>query len=445
MRHRHRNKSSYAVGGGVVTDGIDLFISDGAILIQGDRITAVGGTRDIRAKLLESSAESVGDEFIDVHGRLIVPGLLNPHQHLYSFLATGLGPVGPEDSFTQQLENLWWRLDKVHDEESVYYSALAGAVDSVKHGVTTIFDHHASMGWVLGSLATVAKAFETLGIKGVLCYETSDRMGRDQINTHIDENLSFWESHRGSETLQASFGLHANFTLSDESLKEIARVKPDELPIHIHCGEDSSDLDYCRELGYQGPVHRLEKFGLLDDRSVLAHAIHLSEQDYRILKEIHPIVVSNPESNAKNQVGRMDRGRISEYVLGTDGMSGDILKTLRSHYLLGEGRKESLEKLREAVFSTKAKVQQKYFPDAGTFGTGAKADIAVLDYTPLTPITLENLMGHLIFGAKGGKVFMTVSDGVIIYRDGVMTSIDEESLVRKAQKTAERLHRRYYG
>ena len=432
---------TYAIGGGVVTDGLELFIADGAILIRDGVIVEVGHTRHIKRKARQSGIE----EFIDVHGRIIMPGFLNSHHHLYSSLATGLGPVGPADSFTQQLENLWWRLDRVHDKESVFYSAMTGVVDSVKHGVTTIFDHHASMGWVEGSLQTVAQAFEAVGIKGVLCYETSDRMGAAHTDTHIDENLSFWADHRQSETLRGSFGLHANFTLSEKSLEEIATRKEEGIPIHIHCGEDRVDLEYCRQLGYEGPVHRLSEHGLLDDRSILAHAVHLSETDYRILKEIRPIVVSNPESNANNQVGKMDRRRIAEYVLGTDGMSGDFLQTARSHFLLGQGRKQSLKDLGEVFFSIKLKTQQKYFPDTGDLSPGARADIAVLDYVPLAPVSPENFVGHLLFGAKGGRVFITVSDGVIIYRDGRITTIDETDLVREARIAAEGLHRRYHG
>ncbi len=426
----------------MVTDGRELFLEDGAILVRDCLISAVGSTAEIRRQMKSSGSN---EEFIDVRGRIILPGLLNPHHHLYSSLATGLEPVGSADSFTDQLESLWWRLDRAHDRDSVYYSAMAGIVDSIKHGVTTIFDHHASMGWAAGSLETIAEAFDILGIKGVLCYETSDRMEAAQTAVHVEENLSFWASHRESTTLRACFGLHANFTLSEESLETIANTKPPELPIHIHCGEDRADLEYCRELGYKGPVHRLSEHGLLDNRSILAHAVHLSERDHKLLEEIHPIVVSNPESNANNQVGSMDRRRIGKYVLGTDGMSGDLLQTLRSQFLLGKGRKESFEDLRKVFFSDKLEAQQKYFPNTGALAPGARADIAVLDYIPLTPISQGNLMGHLLFGAKTGKAFMTISDGVIIFRDGMITIIDENDLVREARDTARQLHRRYYG
>ncbi|HUV06866.1 MAG TPA: amidohydrolase family protein [Spirochaetia bacterium] len=426
----------FVLGGGVVTDGIEVFFENGALRIEGDRIREIGDTEELRGR---------SDRFIDVKGRMILPGFLNPHQHLYSSLARGLRPVGKTDSFTQQLRNLWWRLDSVLDEESVYYSAILGIIDAVKHGVTMIFDHHASMSFVRGSLAVIKRAFDTAGIKGLLCFETSDRSGEAKVQSHIEENVSFWEMQRSSPNVQGMFGLHANFTLSEDTLRKIEKDKPGDMPIHIHCGEDTTDLYHCMRLGYRGPVDRLHRFSLLDSHSILAHAVHLSPEDYRILHEIDPIVVSNPESNANNQVGRMDREKIERYLLGTDGMSADPLKTLRSHYLLGRGRKESLQELKEVFFDLKSALQQRFFPETGLLTPGRLADITVLDYAPIAPVSLENILPHLLFGAEDGRAFMTVSNGTILYSDGRILFADEDDLKREARIVARSLQERYYG
>jgi putative selenium metabolism protein SsnA len=428
--------SRYIVGNGVVTDGMEVFFERGAILIAGDRIEEIGDVEEIRGR---------GDHFIDVKGRLILPGFLNPHQHLYSTLATGLSPVGEAGSFTRLLESLWWRLDSVLDEEAVYTSALIGIIESIKHGATMIFDHHASMSYVRGSLSAIEKAFDLAGIKGTLCFETSDRPGEEAAALHIEENLDFWEKHRESPALLGLLGLHANFTLSDNTLKRIRSVKPENLPIHIHCGEDRADFDFCTDLGYRGPVDRLERFDLLDSHSILAHAIHLSSEDLRIIEEIDPLVVTNPESNANNQVGAMNRERITRYLLGTDGMSPDLVKTLRSHYLLGRGRKESLEELGNAFFRHKAACQQRFFPETGLLLPGRMADIAVLDYIPLTPVSPATTLAHLLFGAESGRAYMTISNGNILYRDGKILFADEERIIQEAKAVARSLHERYYG
>ena len=418
----------FVIGHGIVTDGIELFIEDGAILIEGEKIAAIGPTAELRGR---------GDKFYDLGGRLVLPGLVNFHHHLYSALATGISPAGPTDTFVQILENLWWRLDRALDDETIYYSAVHGIMDSVAHGVTTIFDHHASMGFIRGSLEIIEKAFREAGINGLLCFEISDRAGRETLKDQIEENVNFWEIHRDNPNVKGIMGLHANFTLSEETLREIARSKPEEMGIHIHCGEDRHDFDFCRKLGYSGPVDRLNAFGLLNDRTILAHAIHLSERDYRLIDEKKPIVVSNPESNANNQVGKMDRDRIREFVLGTDGMSGDMVQTLRSMYLLGKGHNEDFEALRKLFFETSRKILSRFFPNRGGLEVGNYADIAVLDYVPVTPISLENLMGHLIFGAKNAKAHMAIANGRIVYHNGKFAFVDAEKVrpgIRRAAK-----------
>ncbi|RKY58771.1 MAG: hypothetical protein DRP96_07990, partial [Candidatus Neomarinimicrobiota bacterium] len=145
-----------------ITDGHSFLIEDGAIKMENGKFTFIGKSSELP---VDSS------ETIDLHGRLVLPGLLNPHHHLYSALATGLAPIGATNNFTQILENLWWHLDKTLDEESVYYSAINGLIQSVRYGVTTVFDHHASMNAVKGSLAIIEKAFRGIGVKGLLCYE----------------------------------------------------------------------------------------------------------------------------------------------------------------------------------------------------------------------------------------------------------------------------------
>lgn len=421
---------------GVITDGINVFLEDGAIIVKDGRIEKIAPTFEIRS--------FIGNT-IDVKGRLVIPGLLNAHHHLYSTFAVGLSPVGDVNNFLNILENLWWRLDSVLDEESIYYSALLGVIDAVKHGTTMIFDHHASMNFVRGSLSIIEDVFKQAGIKGTLCFETSARTGEERVKEHIKENIEFYERHKSSETLKGMMGLHANLTLTEKTLRMLQEEKPKDMPVHIHCGEDQADLEYATSLGYKGVVHRLSEHGLLTKDSILAHAIYLTDEDYRLLNEIKPIVVTNPESNANNQVGKMDRKKIKEYVLGTDGMSSDMIATLRSLYLLGKGMKEDFKELKKVFFDHRYKIQKFFFPDTGEFKEGYMADITVLDYVPVTPINKDNIVGHLIFGVKEGRVFITISQGEIIYEDGRVTFVDEEEVLEKAKIIAKKLHERYYG
>lgn len=431
------------VAGGPVCDGESLCIDPGALLIENGRIAAVGPA----AEILDSARGRPGPppDVLDAGGRLILPGFLNPHHHLYSTLAVGLNPRGECADFTAILANLWWPLDAALEEDSIYLSALLGLIDSVRHGVTAVFDHHASMRCVRGSLDAVARAFALAGIKGLLCFECSDRMGRPALEEMIEENLDFAARHSGGGLLSGCFGLHANLTLSDETLSLIAARRPAELPVHAHCGEDRADLEHCRRLGYGGPVERLAAFGLVSRRAILAHAVHLSEADYRLLDEIGPWVVANPESNANNRVGRMPRDNIGRFLLGTDGMSGDLVAALRSDYLLASGEPAGPAATKEALFRHKAAALADTFPGSGALRPGMAADLAVLDYVPLTPLSADNLIGHLIFGAKNGRAWATISEGRLLYHDGKILFCDEAEAIREARGVALRLHGRYHG
>jgi len=380
-------------------------------------------------------------ETIDLHGRLVLPGLLNPHHHLYSALATGLAPIGPTTNFKLILENLWWHLDKTLDAESIYYSAIHGLIQSVKYGVTTVFDHHASMNAVSGSLQLIEKAFREIGVKGLLCYEISDRMGENRLAEQIEENIDFWKNHRNDAHIHGMLGLHANFTLSEKTMTRLQKEKPADMPIHIHCGEDRADYQYCIDHGYAGPVDRLNEFGLLSGESLLAHCIHLSEKDYELIREIQPVVISNPESNANNNVGVMDVAKIQKYVLGTDGMTGNVLGTMRSHFLQRSGK---IDNPPDIQFRYPAELVERFFPDAGTLAVGKRADLAITNYIPVTKITLDNLFYHLIFGVQGQPMYMTIADGIILYKDGIMQTINEPEVIKNVKNAVRKLHKNYY-
>lgn len=425
--------TNYTIGNGVVTDGDSLFYEKGAIRVKDGKIAAIGNTQDI------NTGEG---EYIDAAGRIIIPGLLNPHHHLYSRFAVGITPLGPTDRLSNILKNLWWPLDRKLDEETIYYSALSGVMDSVKYGITTIFDHHASSNYVRGSLNIIKKAFEEVGIKGGLAFEISDREGDNIFQQQLEENLLFYEKTLENPLFSGMMGLHANFTLSNKSLKTISDAKPVEMPIHIHCGEGKEDFNFCVDRGFEGPVHRLQQYDLLDESSLLIHCIHLSDADYRIINEKKPVVVANPESNANNNVGMMNTDKIRDYIIGTDGMSGNIIGSYRSHFLRRNG---AIEKPADKLFRSSQGVLKSVFSQNGGLQHGRKADLAVLDYIPETPINRDNLFFHLILGFGGQKTFMTISEGEIIYRDGKLLTVDEEATKKELKKAARKLQGRFYG
>ena len=158
-------------------------ISKGGVVIEEEEILAIGDTEKLQAKYPEAA-------FKDVQGKIIMPGMINTHMHLYSTFARGMNlkTDQPPKNFVEILEKLWWRLDKVLNEEDIYCSAIYALLDCVKKGTTTIFDHHASSNLIDGSLDIITEAVRQTGIRANLSYEISDRDGHEKALDGIREN-----------------------------------------------------------------------------------------------------------------------------------------------------------------------------------------------------------------------------------------------------------------
>jgi cytosine/adenosine deaminase-related metal-dependent hydrolase len=218
------------VGNGrvITNDPSNPFLETGAILVRGKVIEEVRELAALRAAYPH-------EPFHDVAGRVVMPGLINAHTHAYSHYARGMGVTGPTRDFVEILENLWWRLDRMLTLEDVELNTTTTFVESIRNGVTTIFDHHSSPGAVEGSLFTQAEAARRLGIRASLCYETSDRDGAEVFGQAVAENVAFMRaSNTGEQDLvRGLFGVHASFTMSQPSLEISTSMSP-------HCGIGSA-------------------------------------------------------------------------------------------------------------------------------------------------------------------------------------------------------------
>ena len=230
-------------------------VEAGGVVWQGERVVDVGPFDEIAVR-------HAGATLVNAHGGLILPGLVNLHHHFYSCLARGLDPGRPMAVFGDILENLWWRLDRALDRDTIRLSAALGLADCVRGGCTTVFDHHASPTHLGGSLGLIAEEVERAGLAAVLCYEISDRNGHEGALAGLEENLDLARRCGSGSRVRALLGLHASFTLEDATLDRVARERPRDLGVHIHLAEDALDLDLSRERFGAHPLERLEAFGL---------------------------------------------------------------------------------------------------------------------------------------------------------------------------------------
>ncbi len=437
------------LGNGVVITGGPRpdVISCGGVAWHGDRIVEVGPADELRREYPDA-------DVLNAHGGLIMPGLVNVHHHFYSALARGLDAGAPMVNFAEVLDRLWWRLDRALDAETVRLSAELCAAECVRQGCTTVFDHHSSPSFIDGSLDTIAAAVERAGLSAVLCYEVTDRNGRDGAMAGIAENLRFLEARDNDARIRGVFGLHASFTLGDDTLREIARLRPANAGCHIHVAEDPVDGEETRRHFGTDPVTRLERYGLLDDRALLAHAIHLDEDAYATIARCQAAILNNPESNANNGVGRLDVAEIADrgclVGLGTDGMSSSILRALRFGFLGQRHARADPSAGFEAqprLLDANVEIARRFFnePLLGELRVGAPADVIAVDAVPPTPLQAANLFGHLVYAAAEYPVRHTIARGRTLLEDHRHTSVDPAAIANEAAEHSTALWERFHA
>ncbi len=386
-----------------------------------------------------------------------MPALINCHTHLYSTLARGISlPGRAPGNFPEILKKLWWRLDRALNLDDVYYSALVGLIDSAKCGVGTLVDHHSSPNACTGSLDQIEQAFRKVGLRGVLCYETSDRNGTASAAEGISENIRFLQRHRkgvGDELVAASFGLHASFTLSDRTLRRCVEANQSlRAGFHVHVAEDRCDVDDAWRRYHKSPVRRLRALGILDDHSIAAHCVHVNTTDIAALAGLQINVVHNPQSNCNNAVGTaplLEMVRHGVLVgLGSDGYTPSMWEEFKAAFHMqkvrnGDPRVAFSEAYAAALLNNRTIARKIWGWEIGRIETGARADLLLVDYYPPTALNNSNLFGHFLFGIANAPVDSLIVNGRYVLRGKECVTVDEREVAAKAALQARSLWNRF--
>jgi putative selenium metabolism protein SsnA len=422
---------------------------DKAVFIEDGIIREIGPENDIIDKYPE-------DKILDAGGRILMPGFINTHTHLYSTFARGI-PMkdAPPENFPQILERLWWRLDKALGPKAIYCSAEIPLIQAIRCGTTTLFDHHASPGTITDSLEMIADAFEEAGIRACLCYEVSDRDGEIVSSEGIRENLRLLERCKKypDSRLKALFGLHASFTIGEKTLEKCVEAASDfDAGFHVHCAEDISDQEHALTNYGKTVVKRFRDAGILNPKTILAHGVHITENDMDIIAETKTNLVHNPRSNMNNAVGcakvlkMLEKGILVG--LGTDGMSSCMVDELKVANLIHKHENKDprvawVESV-NMLFKNNSKIAGKIFGEKiGVIEEGAVADIIIVDYDPPTPMNQENLVGHILFGIADAQVDTTIVAGKILMKGKEILVIDEKRVCKKSREVAKEVWKNF--
>lgn len=421
-----------------VTAGVD-------VVIENEFIKAVGKNIATNYK---------ADKIIDASNKIVAPGIVCAHNHFYSALARGiLADIPPSTDFISILKNLWWRLDRALDEESLYYSGIIGALEAVKCGTTSVIDHHASPSFIKGSLSVLQKSFEQIGLRGILAYEITDRNGSKGMHDGIEESASFIQKIQNEKAenklhlIESAVGGHAAFTLNETALQHMSEiVSATKSGIHLHIAEDDYDSSFSHHHYGKDILERLEENNLLNEKSILVHGVHLTNNDLEILNRYNAFLIHNPRSNMNNSVGYMKRlHQVKNFGIGTDGIGANMFEETKFAFFKNQEEKGKLSYSDfMKILQNGNEILNRYFNYSfGKIEEGYAGDVVILDYQAPTPIQSENLAGHLLFGFSSRDVETVIVNGKIVYEERAF-AFDTSDIYKEAQKAAKKLWSKMY-
>jgi len=372
------------------------------------------------------------DEVIDCAGKLVTKSFAIGHHHAYSALARGIPPPKHTPSnFHEILKYIWWNLDKALDANMIEASAFATAIACAKAGSTFVIDHHASPNFIKGSLEIIAHTFDKVGVSHLLCYEVTDRDGLDKAQLGLEETDNYLSKNQGL------VGLHASFTVGNSTLKQaVELMQKHESGIHIHVAEDSYDQQQCMQ-NYNGRVvERLNDFGVLDSpKTILAHCLHIDDNERLLLGNSPAYVVQNTESNLNNAVGYFNSANLGDNIfLGTDGMHSDMIRSAQSAFFVGQAN-DSIDFL--TAYYRFRKVHN-YISNNDFAGDGEN-NLVIFDYDSPTDVNDENFLGHFIYGLTSNHIQHVISNGKLIVKDKLIQTVDEKEIIKFTKEQAVRL------
>jgi cytosine/adenosine deaminase-related metal-dependent hydrolase len=306
--------------------------------------------------------------------------------------------------------------------------------ESLLAGTTALVDHHESPAFIEGSLDILADAAQELGSRLVTCFGATDRnMGEAEGERGLGECARFVR-HNQRPLVRGMVGLHASFTVSDDTVRAAGELTRElGVPLHVHVAEDIADVHDAEARGHAGPLERLLALGALPPGSILAHGVHLSEEQVARAEAAELWLVQNPRSNAGNRVGYPRALVASRRVaLGTDGYAADMRAERAALVEEAQAHQQPLagDQLRARFHGGYRIVGERFGERFGAeLEAGVAADIVVWP-TPVDATTVGTTARHVIVAGR------------VVVEDGRLTGGDIDQLRAHAKDEAPRLWNR---
>ena len=422
-----KDSKPIVIYGGPLFDGKETLYEDGAVYISKDKVVVAGTEESVFSQI----PKTVDIEVYDTLGCVIVPGLIDLHHHFSRSFALGLPLYNPNNTSASQLEHFWWKYEQCLDDDTVQLATLVSLLNSIKSGVTTVFDLHSSPLAISSIMENVASVVTRSGIQAVLAYEITEHSGDDIFIRALEENRNFIKNTGLDLQLRGMYGLQTAGQLSDRALALIAEAADNSTGFHI-------------EFGAENNLKRLASFGLLHSKTMVSSGSPLKKDDLDILLKNGVTFVQTPVVQNNNTTLIPSGINLG---IGTSGTGVGILQALNNEFRRYNNPNTDLSKLNTYIASLlqgNSEFAGQYFNGKpGIIDTGSSADIVVFDYIPATPISSKNYLQHLLWGMQQTPAKMVMTKGQFIYNNYTFLTLDEEIILDESQKAARWLSEKF--
>jgi 5-methylthioadenosine/S-adenosylhomocysteine deaminase len=430
-------------------------IDHGAVAVEGTKIIAVGRASDLTDKFPAARINDFGNS-------VILPGLINAHSHLELTVMRGFLEREERD-FPSWLKQLT-RARMSMTPEDLFVSVMCGAMEAARAGITCLGDS-------CSLAAESMKALREIGMRGIVYLES---FGPDPSLAH--ENVAKLTEQmaalRAQETsiVQAGVSPHAPYTVSPPQLELIARLALDQkLPVMMHAAESQAEVSLmlnatgafadglrARGIAWHAPgistIQHLEQRGILETKPLLAHCVTVDDSDIELIGKHEASIAHCPKSNAKLGHGRAPFAKFVAADLkvgfGSDSVASnnncDILEEARFATLVGRLSGTDFSLCDDSPSQTEVYAMQALFAATlggaralgldnhiGALAPGMQADLIAVGLDGAHQQPVHDPADALIFSSSGRDVRLTMVAGKEIYRDGVLTTIDQSKLLER--------------
>ena len=409
-------------------------LKKGSVLIENDRITAIND------KLNSKDA----DETINGDKKVLMPGLINTHTHIMMTLMRGLADDLPIDIW---LKDHMWPVEAHLNGDHGYAGTLLGCLEMIKSGTTTFNDMYFFM-------EHGAKAVQEAGIRSVLSHGMIDLFDEEKRKDEFKKSIKLIKKchNTANGRIKVAFGPHTPYTCSTELLEEV-RKKADQydVQIHIHVSETQKEVDQIMEAHGRRPFEYLNDIGFLGEDVVAAHAVWLSDDEIKIIKENNVKIAHSPTSNMKLASGISPVNKLIKsgvcVTLGTDGVASnnnlDMIEEMKIASLLQKVHKLNPTALNaDKVFemsTINGARALKLENEIGSIEIGKKADLVLLNMNSANLTPYRHPVSHLVYAANGSNVDTVICNGEILMKNKEVLSLEESAVIELAENEAEDL------